>query len=455
VPRQRNDLPRLLLADVGLGPQATWYLPRLHADYDVRVVWLAGGSEASESDHARAETFRAWLPDGAHIQVPNYRRMLEQLRAVSAEWSPDGIAALCGDQAVADVHAICHTLGLPGNDPASLPALHNKFAQRTTLRDAGLPVPAFAAVDSYETLVAALEYVGTPAVLKPVAGSGSVATLRLDAATDAGRTWALAAVAAPPGGEYKTTARFILERLIIGQRRHADARYGCQVSVESVVSDGQVLHLAITDKLPLIGFREVADIMPSTLSSAECDELLAETTEALRALAITNSATHTEFMLTGDGPRLIEVNSRFGGGYVQLLHFAYEYDAVSALAAVATGQAVRAPGPPRRFAALLTPQAPSGSGRLTAVPTPEELRRIPQTIWAMVTVSPGDLPDTTAGTKGGALAYLTAVADEPGALIDLAALLASDRYFRFETPGRPSDRHEGHALTRHTGPVRT
>jgi len=432
VPQQRNDRPRLLLADIGIGPQATWYLPRLRADYDVRVVWLASGSEAR--DQGRAAMFRAWLPDCAHISAPDHRRMLEHVLAVAAEWSPHGIAAVCGDQAVADVHAICHTLGLPGNGRASLPALHNKFAQRTMLRDAGLPVPAFAAVDSYETLAAALEYVGTPAILKPVAGSGSVATFLAGSATDAARTWALATAAAPPAGGYEN-GRFILERLLVGQRRHADARYGCQVSVESVVSDGEVLHLAITDKLPLMGFREVADIMPSTLSSAECDELLVATTDALQALAITNSVTHTEFMLTGDGPRLIEVNSRLGGGVAQMLHHAYEYDAVGALAAVATGRAVRAPGPPRRFAALLTPQAPSGSGRLTAVPSPEELRRIPQVIEAVVPVSPGDLPDTTAGTKGGALVYLTAEADNPGALIDLAALLASDRYFRFETAG--------------------
>lgn len=432
MPRQRNDRPRLLLADIGIGPQATWYLPRLYADYDVRVVGLASGSEAR--DQGRAATFRAWLPDGAYISTPDHGRMLEQVLAVAAEWSPHGIAAVCGDRAVADVHAICHTLGLPGNDRASLPALHNKFAQRTILRDAGLPVPAFAAVDSYETFAAALVYVGTPAILKPVAGSGSVATFLVDSAidADAARTWALAAAAAPPAGDHQN-GRFILERLLVGQRRNADARYGCQVSVESVVSDGEVRHLAITDKLPLMGFREVADIMPSTLSSAECDELLVATAGALHALAITNSVTHTEFMLTADGPRLIEVNSRLGGGVAQLLHHAYEYDAVGALAAVATGRPVRAPGPPRRFAALLTPQAPSGSGRLTAVPSPEELRRIPQVIEAIVPVSAGGRPDTTAGTMGGALVYLTAEADNPGALIDLAALLASDRYFRFET----------------------
>lgn len=367
--------------------------------------------------------------------------MHEQILAVAAGWSPHGIAAVCGDQATVDVHAICHTLGLPGNARASLPALYNKLAQRTILRDAGLPVPAFSAVDSDEELVAAVDYVGTPAILKPVAGSGSMATFLVDTGTDTSRTWALAQAAVASPGRECGTARFILERLLVGQRRHADARYGCQVSVESVVCDGEVVHLAITDKLPLMGFREVADIMPSTLSSAECDELLVATTGALQALAITNSVTHTEFMLTGDGPRLIEVNGRLGGGVAQLLHLAYDYDAVGAIAAVATGRAVRAPDPPCRFAALLTPQAPPGSGRLTAVPSPEEMRRIPGVIEAIVPVSPGDLPDPTAGTKGGALAYLTAVADNPGALIDLAALVTSDRYFRFETAGRPGDRH--------------
>ena len=453
MPRQRAGRLRLLLADAGLGPQADWYLPRLCPDYDIRVVWLASGDEGR--DQARATMFRAWLPDGAHLPVPGRPQMRELILATAARWSPHGIAAVSGDQATADVHAICHALGLPGNAPASLPALYDKLAQREMLRAAGLPVPAFSAVDSHEALVAALDYVGTPAVLKPVAGSGSTATFRIDAAADAARTWALAAAAARPGGE-PAMPRFILEGLIAGQRRNADPRYGCQVSVESVVSGGEPVHLAITDKLPLLDFREVADIMPSTLPLAERDELLAAATGALRALRITNSATHTEFMLTADGPRLIEVNSRFGGGVVQLLHLAYGYDAVAAIAAVATGRAARAPGPPHRYAALLTPQAPTGSGRVTAAPSAEELERIPGAIAAVAPVSPGDHPDPAAGTKGGALVYLTAVADEPGPLIDLAALLASDRYFRFETAGHPSDRSGScRGPTRHAGHART
>src|SRR5207302_4166488 len=119
----------------------------------------------------------------------------------------------------------------------------------------------------------------------------------IDAGTDAAHAWARALAAYPADATDSGTIRFIMEERLVGRRHHADPRYGYQVSVESVVSFGDVVHLAVTDKLPLIpNFREVADITPTVLPDSVCGELLAATTAALRALGITNSATHTEFM---------------------------------------------------------------------------------------------------------------------------------------------------------------
>jgi 5-(carboxyamino)imidazole ribonucleotide synthase len=59
------------------------------------------------------------------------------------------------------------TLGLPVlPSPAALEAAQDRVAEKTLFTDVGLPVPMFAAVDDPASLVAGVEAVGLPAVLK-------------------------------------------------------------------------------------------------------------------------------------------------------------------------------------------------------------------------------------------------------------------------------------------------
>jgi biotin carboxylase len=90
--------------------------------------------------------------------------------------------------------------------------------------------------------------------------------------------------------------------------------YANYLSVESVVSDGQISHVALTGRFPLAEpYRETGNILPAPVA----DDVRAEVTkiagEAIRALGIRDAVTHSEIKLSDSGPKLIEVNGRLGG----------------------------------------------------------------------------------------------------------------------------------------------
>lgn len=178
-------------------------------------------------------------------------------------------------------------------------------------------------------------------------------------------------------------------------------------------------------------FRESGCIMPSTLPEDRLAAVLECAEQAVSAIGITNSMVHTEIMLTAAGPRVIEVNSRLGGGVIERLHLSYDYDIVSAMAAVATGRPTAPLGPLQRSSAYLVPQAPARDVVLAEVPSLEELTARPDVVEASLFYGVGDRPEWERGTAGGRLARVIAAADTPGQILDLADHLASDACFSY------------------------
>ncbi len=82
-------------------------------------------------------------------------------------------------------------------------------------------------------------------------------------------------------------------------------------------------HLAITGRFPLAPpFRETGFFIPASIAPGQQAELLDLAGETLRALGLEVGAAHTEIKLTSEGPRVIEVNGRIGGGVPDMLRLA-------------------------------------------------------------------------------------------------------------------------------------
>ncbi|MFP8870989.1 MAG: ATP-grasp domain-containing protein, partial [Myxococcota bacterium] len=103
------------------------------------------------------------------------------------------------------------------------------------------------------------------------------------------------------------TSHFLVEDFIGGQ----------EVALEGILSNGRLRVLALFDKPdPLDGpfFEETIYVTPSRLSKVIREQIARSTSEAVRALGLTEGPIHAELRLGADGPSVIEVNARSIGG---------------------------------------------------------------------------------------------------------------------------------------------
>ena len=409
---------RLVVVDAPGGPHPSFYLPRLSAAFDVRVLYAPPGSERIERDRVRAFSC-------PHVRLSAAARAAREIEAHAGAWRAHGILAF-SERVVHAASEAATALGLPASPAAAVEALRDKRAQRAALAAAGIPVPRHAVVDDAASLAAAIERVGLPAVLKPAVGMGSVG-VSLVTSPDQARAEheRLSALYRADAKTRENAPVFMLEAPLRGERAHDDARIGDHVSVESVVAHGVATHIAVTDKLPLAHpFRETGDVVPSTHPAAVVEAARAAAGAALAAVGMTTGAAHTELKLTLDGPRVIEVNGRIGGGVAETLELAAGYDVVTQLGRVAVGGA--APPEPAfaRYAAFLTPQPPARPVVVARVAAPEELAALDGVVHADVVHGVGARPDWRAGTGSHVLRVL-ARHDDWGALMALAETVAA------------------------------
>lgn len=240
---------------------------------------------------------------------------LDAAAAAIAQHRPGGILALADDKLVVTAE-LARRCALPFHSPEVARRLVDKGAQRAALADGGLRAPRsveVAAGSTAEALTSALEAVGTPAVLKPRLGEGSRDTLRIEQVGDL-----LDALEREPGG---STRSFVLESYIgDAPGELAGPGFANYVSVESVLHDGEVTHLAVNGRMPpAYPFRETGFFIPAALDERTTAEVVALATAAAAALGIELGCLHTEVKLAAEGPTVIEVNGRVGGGVPEML----------------------------------------------------------------------------------------------------------------------------------------
>ncbi|MFJ9742817.1 acetyl-CoA carboxylase biotin carboxylase subunit family protein [Streptomyces sp. NPDC101166] len=351
-------LPHLLLI-VGIGgPSPKLLAPGLAGI--ARVSWLFDSRDLTKPERDVPIMAEA----GQAIAVSSQEGMVAAAAALHGECRVDGVLTF-SENALRAGAAVAEKLGLPFNSPATARRLTDKYLQREALAAAGVPCPRFHPVRTADDLTPAAETVGFPAVLKPMRGGGSALTRRVDLPAELLAAWdeAAAFLGALDGLDRAhrlladtESPHMILEELLTGVERGDDPRYGDYVSVESLVSDGTVRHLAVGDKLPLSPrFRENGQVHPSVLPAAEQARITDMAAAALKALGVTEGVTHTELKLTAEGPRVIEVNGRAAGGlWMTLLHSA-GYDLIGEAARAALRvEPVRLPHF-TGYAAMLTP----------------------------------------------------------------------------------------------------
>ncbi|GAA2463928.1 ATP-grasp domain-containing protein [Winogradskya humida] len=220
---------------------------------------------------------------------------------------------LCWDEG--RIHAtsfIAQALGLPNGDPDVLWRLRDKAQTRAALAGTGVAQPRSVPVRDLPGALAAAESVGYPAILKPRGLGASLGVVRIDNAAELRSRFAFTRdTTAPDPVHYSTDDPVLVEQCVTGE----------EISVDAVIQAGVVTPLFIGRKV--VGFppyaEEVGHFVDARDPLLSDERFILVLQEAHTALGFRDGWTHTEFMLTADGPSLIEVNGRLGGDLIPYL----------------------------------------------------------------------------------------------------------------------------------------
>jgi biotin carboxylase len=273
---------------------------------------------------------------------------------------------------------LAHQLDLPGPRPEAVRACRHKGEQRRILAAAGVRVPEFVVARSAAAVQRALDVLGTPVVLKPLSGSGSLGVRlcadRCEAVAHAGTLLAIdrneRGLPVPTG--------VLLERFVDGPEFSAEVVAGTVVGLTRK-------HLGAPP-----WFVETGHDHPAELSAGRSAALEGEALKALAALDLADFAAHVELRLDASGPVLIEVNPRLAGGRItDLVRLARGIDLVAATVALHAGR-VPALVPTRRRWSSIRFLVPGRTGLLATVGGVDAARRLTGVVQVEVRARTGD-----------------------------------------------------------------
>lgn len=156
-------------------------------------------------------------------------------------------------------------------------------------------------------------------------------------------------------------------------------------AVDCIVdAHGQVMTTPIVDAITgrEIGwndFHHFARFTPSRLSSKQQQDLYQVVIEGVKALEITSGVAHVEIIQSSQGPKLLEIGARPGGGRARLFQLSCEFDLMYQYYLVRRGEAYSAPSPSQgkiHPTAIVTPYARQ-VGNLSYIAHLAEIQNLP------------------------------------------------------------------------------
>lgn len=208
----------------------------------------------------------------------------------------DGVMTLATDMPMRTVAAVAKECGLIGVSEDTAVKATDKSVMREALRVAGVPIPKFYRVQNREEYDAAVAHMAGAFMVKPADSSGSRGILKVEDKTAAQTA-------------YKYTKQFCRNGIVVVE----ECMVGPEVSVETLAVDGEVQVIQITDKTTTGAphFVEMGHTQPTRLKCAE--EIKKVAIAANKAIGIQNGPSHTEIIVTEEGPKIVELGARLGG----------------------------------------------------------------------------------------------------------------------------------------------
>ena len=275
---------------------------------------------------------------------------------------PDGIMTLATDMPMRAIAAASAACGLPGISFETAVKATDKAAMIKAFDEHGVEHPWYFVAEGHAEFEKVLDKASFPCIMKPTDNSGSRGV-----------------VLAHDRAELKHAYEYSHKESRGGAVIIEEYRQGPEFSVEVMVIDGEPHVLQITDKLTTGAphFVEMGHSQPTGQCEINREKLSDLAIRACRAVGIGCGPAHVEMILTGDGPRMVELGARMGGDCIttHLVPLSTGIDMVGATIDVATGKKPDISPKFRKGSAIRYFNTPAG--RFSGVEGLEEAKRIP------------------------------------------------------------------------------
>jgi len=204
---------------------------------------------------------------------------------------------------------VTDAFGLPGNGARAARTLKDKSLTRRILMEHDLNPVRFRVAYSSRDVEELLSDVGCPVVVKPLDASGSAHVNVVSDRREADRAWS--------------------ELLAAGYTEAIVEEYleGDLITVEAFSSGGRHLTVAVTEETINEHYTEIGVTAPGRGSEPYAAAARDLTVRLLDAVGVVEGPSHTELIVTADGPRILESHNRMAGvGIPELVRRAYGVD---------------------------------------------------------------------------------------------------------------------------------
>lgn len=282
------------------------------------------------------------VADHREVDLDDREAVLGACAELAGRHPVDGVVTW-DEMRVALAAEVGERIGVRTMPLAAATACRDKAVQRRRYRDAGVPSARFVLASTAAEARDAAGRIGYPVVVKPPRGSSSTAVQIVRSETALGEAFALAAAVTAPAG---AGAAVLVEEFLDGP----------EISVDSWTVDGRTRSYATAVKRTAFPpfFEEVGHVVGPVLDpqvEAAVHDVVAR---AHHALGVDRALTHTELVLTADGPRIVELNGRLAGDLIpRVSEMAVPGLSIGALlAAVAAGREPAPLPPPDRLVGI-------------------------------------------------------------------------------------------------------
>lgn len=291
----------------------------------------------------------------------------------------DGVLAATERSVLPAAH-LRKAFALAGNSPECALLCRNKLAMKECIRGANLPCADFAAITKRTTAASLIARLGLPMIIKPPDASGA------------------------RGATFAKRQRDVERHLSPGTIAESFV-HGLEMSVESFVSEGEVVFTNVTEYLlPLW-----SNLVPASLPRETLTAILGLNRAVIATLGLRRGMTHLELFVTAGGVVFSEIAARPPGGYLmELLQMSYGFDPWQTAIDVELGKPVQLPAQARKYSGMWLLHPGSGTvRRVSGLRSCHCLRGITE---VNCRVAPGDTLRHRAGS-GESAAYFLAEGD--------------------------------------------